>query len=157
MVVANFTGEKQPGNEREHRVPQILVQRRHSPRLNSALKTISHHQIIAFPELLHKRHQMQEIITVVCISHNYIFAKGAVAAAYQGRAVPFFLHFHDSCAVVGRNLPGAVRTPIVGNYNLSIYPALSKKSFGLADTGCQCLRLIEAGHQYCQLKLFLHL
>jgi hypothetical protein len=115
VVIANLAGEKQPRDKGKHWIAQITVQRRHSARLYPSLETVPHHQVIALPQLLYERRQMQEVVAVVCVPHNDIFPKGAVTAPNQGCAVSLLWHMHDPCPFLFGNLLGAVGTSVVRN------------------------------------------
>ncbi len=146
MVIANLAGEKQPRDKGKHWIAQVTVQRRHSARLYPPLETVPHHQVIALPQLLYERRQMQEVVAVVCVPHDDIFPKGAVTAPNQGCAVSLLWHMHDPCPFLFGNLLGAVGTSVVRNYNFPIHAAFRQEFLGFADTYGQCLCLVKARH-----------
>ena len=65
------------------------MQRRQGSLFDASFETVAHNQIVTFTELFHKWHQIKEIIGVVGISHDYIFAERSITTAYKSSSITF--------------------------------------------------------------------
>lgn len=124
VEIADIAGIKQTADKRQHRVADIAVQRRHGPFRNTTLETVAHHQLIAFPQLLQKRHQVQKIIAVICIAHDHIFSIGCITAADQRSSVALHRHMYQPGSTAFCDLLGAVRAAVVRDQHLAVYMIL---------------------------------
>ena len=58
MEITYFYVEEQSSEKAEHRVPQVAVQEWHGARRYPASKSVTHDDVISFPELRHEEPQI---------------------------------------------------------------------------------------------------
>src|SRR6185437_14700456 len=154
VEVADLAAEEQPADEAEHRVAQVLVQRRHGPRRDPAPEPVAHHQVRALAQFVNKGHQVGEIIGIVGVAHDHVLAVGRDDATHQRVAVTLVAdRYHPGAGVGGQPL-AAVRAAVVGDQHLAADPALGQESHSLADARRHGLCLVEARHDHGQLHVF---
>ena len=153
VEVTDLAAEEQPADETEHRVAEVAVQRRHGPRLDAALKAVAHHQVGPVPELLHERHQVGEVVTVVRVAHDDAATAGGHNPAHQGVAVALLGDRHHACPGVGGQLLAAVGAAVVRDDHFAADLMLLQESHGLADARRDRLSLIETWHDDGQLHV----
>ena len=83
MKIVNKCMKSFPAQIREHRNPQISMQKRHGTLLHCSGKTIADDEIISFPEGIDKRLQTRKIIAVITIAHNNVSASRSVDPTCQ--------------------------------------------------------------------------
>src|SRR4030095_13107574 len=104
MKVATGTGEEESARPGQNGVAQVTVQERHCARLNSALEAIAHDQIEARSELFHEWFEVAEIVAVIRVPHDDVFASGRLYPAEERAAIAFLRHFDDPGACPGGDL-----------------------------------------------------
>ena len=154
VEVADLAAEEQPADEAEHRVAEVLVQRRHGARRDPAPEPVAHHQVRALAQFVNERHQVGEIVAVVGVAHDDVLAAGRDDAAHQRVAVTLVADRHHPGAGVGGQLLAAVRAAVVGDQHLTADTALGQESNSLADARRHGLCLVEARHDHGQLHVF---
>ena len=70
MEVADRAAEEEPSDEREHRIAEIAVQRRHRRFRDPAAKAVSHHDVKALAELFDEPVEVGEVVGIVAVAHD---------------------------------------------------------------------------------------
>src|ERR1043166_5808228 len=89
MKISRRALEQKPADESQYRIAEILVQRRHCVRLDTAAKAIAHDQIVAFAQFLNKWHQVDEVVRIVGVAHDDEASARRADSAHKGAAVTF--------------------------------------------------------------------
>src|SRR5437870_1731875 len=152
MKVATGTAKKQATYRCQHRVTQVAMEWRHRAWFNSAEKAVAHYKIIAFPQFRHERSERTEVITVISITHDDVLAARGRNAAHQSVAVSPGLNINHARAMLCCNFPRSIGTAVVGNDDFACNIVFLERSFRLLNTGRQCLRLIQTGHNNRKLN-----
>ena len=154
VEVADLAAEEQPADEAEHRVAEVLVQRRHRPGRDPAPEAVAHHQVRALAQFVNERHQVGEIVAVVGVAHDHVFAVGGDDPAHQGVAVTLVAdRYHPGAGAGGQPLT-AVGAAVIGDQHLAADTAFGQESNSLADARRHGLCLVEARHDHGQLHVF---
>src|SRR5271157_3355455 len=99
MKVLGRSLEEKLTNEGKNGVSDIAMVPRHGIFLNSTPETVTHNQIISFPQLIHKWHQMKQIVAVIGVGHYDIFSFGFCKASSQCTAISFIFNINNMCAL----------------------------------------------------------
>src|ERR1700676_57299 len=111
--IPNRRLKKQPGYRREDGVAQILMQRRHGPRQDSAFEAIPHYQVVTFPQFVDKQVGLREVVAVVGIAHQDVAASRCSDASAQCAPVAAYLNRNYARPVCCRNLLRSVRAAVI--------------------------------------------
>ena len=87
MEVADRAAEEQPADEREDRIAEIAVKRRHGRLRDPAAKTVSHHDVVAFAKLFDEAVEIGEVVGIVAVAHDDVAAARSADAGDKRRAV----------------------------------------------------------------------
>src|SRR6185312_10889068 len=104
VEVADRRAEEPAAEEAEHWVAEILVQRRHGTGADAAAKAVAHDDLGAIAELGEETRSVREVIAVVGIGHQYVFAARGEDAGVECRAVAADRHRHKTRSVFLRDL-----------------------------------------------------
>src|SRR5262249_36127316 len=74
--VADRRVEEQVQDAGEPRIADVAVQPGHGPRPDAPPEAVAHHQVVALPQLLHKRLNGAEIVGIVGVAHDHVLAAG---------------------------------------------------------------------------------
>ena len=146
MEVTDITGIEQSADKGQNRIAQITMQRRHCTGFDTALKAVTHNEVVAFPQFFNKRIQMQEIVTVICISHDDILALCGVTSTNQRCAVSTLSNIYYTRTTASCDILRSIGTAIIRNKDLAFYTALFQIGPCLLDTHFQCLCFVQTGH-----------
>jgi hypothetical protein len=116
-------------------------------------KAATHHDIIAFAELLDKARRFAEIIAIVRISHKNPSSAGRLDPAAEGTAIAFCDDFDDACSVVASEGKRAIGGTIVGDKDLTFDASGDETALGFVDTCNEGLSLVQARHQDREIQL----
>ena len=120
VEVADRDLEEQPADQREHRVAEVAVQRRHRTRRDAALEPVAHHQVgarRAAPAT--NAADVVECVAVVGVGHQHEPAAGGLDAAAQRGAVAAPRIGDHPGALGPGDLPGSVVRAVVGDQHLA--------------------------------------
>src|SRR5216684_8883417 len=129
------------------------MERRHGPRLYSAFEPISHHKIVAFPQLGHERIELRKVVRVIGIAYNHEAPSCGPNAANQGCSVATFTNRYDARAKALRNLPGTIGRAIIGDQYLSADVRLRQIARCLFHARGDSFCLVQTGHEDCQFRM----
>jgi hypothetical protein len=118
------------------------MERGHGARRNAALEPVAHHQVGTVTELLNKWQQAGEIIGIIGVTHDDVFAASGPNSAHQRVAVPLGVDVHDSGSGLPRELLRAVRAAVVGDQDFPVDPVFPHAGQGLAYAGFHGFRLV---------------
>ena len=79
--------KSQRPEEAEHRIAEIPMQGRHRSGADAAAKAIAHDELGAATELGEEARSVRELVAVVGVSHQYVFAACREDAGVECRAV----------------------------------------------------------------------
>lgn len=156
MEIPDTDTEEQAPDPAQDRIAQITVERRHGPGSDPSPEAVAHDQIHALAQLVHKDLEAGEIVTVIGITHDDVFAARRGDASQQGRTVAFLRHIHHPGPQAAGYLPGSVRAAVVRYQHLSVDAGALQIGLGLHDAGGQCLGFVQAGHQDSQFTRMFH-
>jgi hypothetical protein len=151
VEIAGRAAEEQPADPGEHWIPEIAVKGWHSAGFDAAPEPVAHYQVMALPELFQEGHEVAEVVTIVGIAHDDVFATGRINAAQQSAAVAFLLDLDDARTEASGDFLAPVRAAVVGDYDLAMDAMLAHTPKRLGDTDFQGFCLIEARHHDGQL------
>ena len=147
MKIAAGAAEEQSADRGQHRIAQIAVQRRHCARQDPAAKAVAHDQLITGAQLLDKSVKAAEIIAVVAVAHDHVFAMRRANAAEQSAAISAVSDMNHAGAVRRGDRRRAIAAAIVSDHNLACEAAAGEEAACFAYTCRQSLGFIQARHQ----------
>jgi hypothetical protein len=136
MEVTNGAAKENFADPRQDRIPNPFVLPRHGSRFDAPSKPVAHHEIGPITQLCDKRRDGAKIITIVGITHDYVFAPSRLDSAPERITISLGFHVDDSGAQATGNLLRAIRTAVVGNYYLSINRVRLKRSMCFPNAAC---------------------
>ena len=125
----------------------------HRPRINSALESISHHEVGAVPQLIEVFVEAREIIAVVGVAHDDVAAASRFNPPEQRRAITASGDAHDPRAVAAGDFPRPIGAAVVRDQDLSGQLFPSEERLGLGNARPDGFSLIEARHEDRELKV----
>ena len=130
------------------------MQRWHCAGQNAAKESIPHDQLISRAKLLKKKFERTEIVTIVAITHDDIFATGRTDTAEKSTAISAQSDVYNAGAAGNRDRLRSVRTSIVGNENLAVHAVTSEECLRFHNAPRECLGFVETRHENSQLAGF---
>ena len=121
MKIVNKCMKSFPAQIREHRNPQISMQKRHGTHLHCSGKTIADDEIISFPEGIDKRLQTRKIIAVITIAHNNVSASRSVDPTCQGVPITLSGNRNNTGSHFSGNCRRAICASVICNQDFSRY------------------------------------
>ena len=80
------------------------MQKRHRPWLDAAPETVAHDQVGSFTQWLEKAVRMAEVVAVIGVAHQHVFALCRLDAGHQRSSVAANWNVDHSCALAGCDL-----------------------------------------------------
>ena len=153
MKVADGNLEKEPPKKAQRRISKVSVQKRHCLWGDSALESVSHHQISAAAQLIKVFIEAREIIAVVGIAHDDVAAASGLNPAKEGPAIAANGRVHQPRAVAPDDLPRPVGAAIVRDEDLTGHAFPGEERLRFSDACPDRLSLIEARHEDRQFEI----
>ena len=119
VEVADRRPEEEPADRGEHRVAEVLVQRRHRAGLDPAAEPVAHDQVVAGAQPLDELVEVGEVVAVVGVAHDHVGAARRRDAAEERGPVPLVDDVDDARTVGFRDLLRAVGAAVVGDDDLA--------------------------------------
>ena len=123
----------------------------HGAGLDPPSESVAHHEFVAFAQLDEKGSQIGEIVAVVGVSHNDVFAMRRLEPSHESAAVSLLIHDDDSGAGGGGNRRGTVAATVVRDDHLSGDAMFLHGRERLANARFQGLGLVQAWHDHRKL------
>src|SRR5258705_1452337 len=74
MEIAARATKEQSANPRQQRIADVAVEKRHRAWANPTAEPVSHHQLIAVPQLFDKIVEGGEVVAVITVAHDNVLA-----------------------------------------------------------------------------------
>ena len=156
MEIADADTEEQTADPAQDRIAQIPMERRHGSGSNPAFEAVAHDKIHPLTQLVHKDLKAGEIVAVIGIAHDGVFAARGSDPPQQGRTIPLLRHIHHPGAQAAGYLLGSVRAAVIRYQHFSVDAGALQIGFGLHDAGGQRLGFVQTGHQDSQFTSLFH-
>jgi hypothetical protein len=153
MEVANRDLEEEAANEGKDRIAEHPVKERHGAGRDAALEPVPHDELGAFAQLPDEGVEAGEIIGIIGVAHDDVFAAGRADPANQRGAIAACGDRLNPGAFFLGDLLRAVGAAIVGDQDLALDSRPVEIVACLADAGREGFGLVQAWHQDGQLKL----
>src|ERR1043166_4547694 len=146
MKISRRALEQKPADESQYRIAEILVQRRHCVRLDTAAKAIAHDQIVAFAQFLNKWHQVDEVVRIVGVAHDDEPSARRANSTHEGAAVTLRSHIDHATSALRRQTRRAVSRSIVGDHDFAIDAVRFNEAASFVDADLERFGLVETRH-----------
>src|SRR5207247_5857671 len=143
--IRHLDAEEEIQQSRQNRVADSPVQPWHRVAVDLALEARAEHEIVALLETVDERSELLNRIGLVCVAHHDVRAARIREAREIGTAVPTSGLGHDTRAVLGGHLGGAIAGIVVDHDDLALTTRAPDSLPRLVNDGADRLLFVEAG------------
>src|SRR4051794_15324367 len=132
------------------------MQEWHSAGLNPTPKAVAHDQLVSRAQPLQEWHQANEIIGVICVSHDDEPAPRSLDATEESSAIAPIGDVLNPGTGLPCQILRAIRAAVIRHQHLARDAILAEKSTGLLHARSNGICLVQAGHengQFHRLRL----
>ena len=101
------------------------------------------HKIVTVAQLVKKRCELAEIVTVIRITHDDVLARGSSYTSHQRAAITFFRDRHHTCARRLRQVLRAIAATIVCDDHFTVDTILREEPLSFPDAALQGLSFVQ--------------
>src|SRR5262249_34921754 len=101
-----------------------------------------HYEVVAFAQLMDKWFEVTEVVTVIGVTHDDVFAARRRDAAHESAAISLLFDVYHARAQLVTDLLRAVGAAVIGHDNLARYTHIPQAKLCLLYAGTQCLCLV---------------
>ena len=146
VEVADRGAEQHPADPGEHRVAEVLVQRRHRAGAMPPLKRLPITSSSPARSRSTNGSRLGEVVAVVGVAHDDVLAAGGLDPAHERAAVPLGRDVDDPRAVRARRSPASRRSSRCRRRSPRRGRRCARGFLGLVDADRERLGLVEARH-----------